>query len=590
MKSSTHHIRIEDYQYELPEERIAKYPLSERDSSKLLLFRNGRLSEDVFRNLPAYLPEGELVVFNNTKVIQARLHFYKSTGALIEVFCLEPHTPADYQLSFAQTGRCTWTCLVGNLKKWKDGKLAREISVGNKVLQLTAERVGVSGTGHEVVFDWGDATVSFSEVLDAIGELPIPPYLNRETEESDLRTYQTVYSKVKGSVAAPTAGLHFTEKVLRELDEKGIERNEITLHVGAGTFKPVKSEEIGDHTMHSEWIAVRRESIERLMAHGGHCTAVGTTSVRTLESLYYIGVLLHANPEAQQDDLHVPQWLPYEYAEAGGPRLTTMEALQCILDYLDRRSLPVLHTATQIIIAPGYEFHVVHRIITNFHQPQSTLLLLVSAFVCGRWREIYDFALANGFRFLSYGDSSLLEIPPHDRGSERLPVVNAEGQVVGSATRAECHSGSKLLHPVVHLHVYNLQGELFLQKRPMWKDIQPGRWDTAVGGHVDWGEEVHDALVREVREEIGLTDVEPEFVARYVYESRCEKELVHVFRVKTDKVPVPSDELDGGRFFSHEEIMALKPTECFTPNFISEYERFLAPSSAMTDAVAADEK
>ena len=246
-ENPTQHIHISDYDYPLPDERIAKYPLAERDTSKLLLYRNGEVKEDKFFNLPNYLPKGALMVFNNTKVIQARLHFHKSTGALIEVFCLEPHTPADYQLSFAQTGSVTWTCLIGNLKKWKEGRLERSIKVGGKELTLTAERLGISGTGHEVRFAWDDNTVSFSEVLDAIGELPIPPYLNRDTEESDLRTYQTVYSKIKGSVAAPTAGLHFTERVLKAIDEKGIERNEVTLHVGAGTFKPVKSEEIGTH-------------------------------------------------------------------------------------------------------------------------------------------------------------------------------------------------------------------------------------------------------------------------------------------------------------------------------------------------------
>lgn len=572
--SDTKHIRIEEYNYDLPDERIAKYPLAERDSSKLLLYRDGKVSEDIFHNLANYLPKGELMVFNNTKVIQARLHFHKSTGALIEVFCLEPHTPLDYQLSFTSTRRCSWTCLIGNLKKWKEGLLEREIQVGDKKIILTAERGGVSGTGYEVVFDWGDDSISFSEVLDAIGELPIPPYLNRETEESDLKTYQTVYSKIKGSVAAPTAGLHFTDRVLKDLDAHGIERNEITLHVGAGTFKPVKSDEIGDHTMHSEWIAVRRESIERLLAHGGKCTAVGTTSVRTLESLYYVGVMLHRNPEAQQDDLHVPQWLPYEYAESAEKKLTTVEALQEILDYLDRNHLPVLHTATQIIIAPGYDFHIVHRIVTNFHQPQSTLLLLVSAFVKGNWKVIYDYALSHDFRFLSYGDSSLLEIPPHDHKEEMFPLVDEEGNVTGSATRGECHSGSKLLHPVVHLHVYNPQGELFLQRRPEWKDIQPGKWDTAVGGHVDLGEDIETALRREVREEIGLTDYTPEFVARYVFESAREKELVNVFRTTTTAVPQPSSELDGGRFFDKKEILHLMGTGFFTPNFEKEYMRF----------------
>ena len=279
---------------------------------------------------------------------------------------------------------------------------------GNKQLLLTAERLEVCGTGHEVRFAWNDSTVTFADVLDAIGELPIPPYLNRQTEESDLRTYQTVYSKIKGSVAAPTAGLHFTDRVLSALDARKIERNEVTLHVGAGTFKPVKSDEIAGHTMHAEWIAVKRESIERLIAHGGRCVAVGTTSVRTLESLYYVGVLLHRQPEADADQLHVPQWLPYEYASES-EQITTLQALQEILAYLDRHSLPVLHTSTQIIIAPGYRFHLVEAIVTNFHQPQSTLLLLVSAFVGERnWRKVYDYALSHDFRFLSYGDSSLL--------------------------------------------------------------------------------------------------------------------------------------------------------------------------------------
>lgn len=403
------HIHIADYDYPLPDERIAKYPKPVRDESKLLLYRHGEISEDTFYNLPNYIPEGELMVFNNTKVIQARLHFHKQTGALIEVFCLEPHTPHDYQLNFSTTRRVAWTCLIGNLKKWKEGRLERNIRVGNKDIVLTAERVGVSGTGYEVVFDWGDDTIAFSEVLEAIGELPIPPYLNRATEESDLKTYQTVYSKIKGSVAAPTAGLHFTERVLKALDDKGVERNEITLHVGAGTFKPVKSEEIGGHPMHSEWIAVKRESIERLLAHGGRCIAVGTTSVRTLESLYYVGVMLHRNPQAHADDLRVPQWMPYEYAASPEVKLTAEEALKEILEWMDREKLPVLHTATQIIIAPGYEYHIVRNIVTNFHQPQSTLLLLVSAFVGNDWHRIYDYALSHDFRFLSYGDSSLLQ-------------------------------------------------------------------------------------------------------------------------------------------------------------------------------------
>lgn len=408
MTADPKHIHIADYVYDLPDERIAKYPKPERDTSKLLLYRDGEVGEDVFYNLPDYLPEGALVVMNNTKVIRARLHFHKVTGALIEVFCLEPHTPADYQISFATRGSVTWTCLIGNLKKWKEGVLERPVNVGGQTVMLRAERLGVCGTGHEVRFSWTDDSLTFSEVLEAIGELPIPPYLNRETETSDLQTYQTVYSKVKGSVAAPTAGLHFTSRVLEALAERGVELDEVTLHVGAGTFKPVKSTEIGGHEMHAEQIAVSRHTIERLIAHGGQCVAVGTTSVRTLESLYYIGVAVHDNPSLSPDDLNVTQWQPYDYAAAVATPLTTLEALKSLLDYMQRGDLPVIHASTRIIIAPGYQFHIVKTLITNFHQPGSTLLLLVSAFVKGDWRRIYDYAMNHDFRFLSYGDSSLL--------------------------------------------------------------------------------------------------------------------------------------------------------------------------------------
>ena len=408
MTADPKHIHIADYVYDLPDERIAKYPKPERDTSKLLLYRDGEVGEDVFYNLPDYLPEGALVVMNNTKVIRARLHFQKATGALIEVFCLEPHTPADYQISFATRGSVTWTCLIGNLKKWKEGVLERPVNVGGQTVMLRAERLGVCGTGHEVRFSWTDDSLTFSEVLEAIGALPIPPYLNRETEASDLQTYQTVYSKVKGSVAAPTAGLHFTSRVLEALAERGVELDEVTLHVGAGTFKPVKSTEIGGHEMHAEQIAVSRHTIERLIAHGGQCVAVGTTSVRTLESLYYIGVAVHDNPSLSPDDLRVTQWQPYDYAAAVATPLTTLEALKSLLDYMQRGDLPVIHASTRIIIAPGYQFHIVKTLITNFHQPGSTLLLLVSAFVKGDWRRIYDYALSHDFRFLSYGDSSLL--------------------------------------------------------------------------------------------------------------------------------------------------------------------------------------
>lgn len=396
-------IRIEDYDYPLPDERIAKYPLAERDSSKLLVYRHGEVSEDRFTSLPTYLPKGALMVFNNTRVIQARLHFRKETGALIEVFCLEPLAPREYASMFVAVGSCSWICMVGNLKKWKEGALERTINVNGTTCTLTATRVATHGANHEVRFDW-DGGFTFAEVLDAVGELPIPPYLNRETQESDLRTYQTVYSKIKGSVAAPTAGLHFTERVLADLDAHGIEREELTLHVGAGTFKPVKSEQIAGHEMHSEYIVVRRDTIDKLIAHDGKAIAVGTTSVRTLESLYYIGLLVLQHPEASEEDLHVPQWMPYETDST----VSTVEALTAVRDWLDRNELTALHTTTQIIIAPGYDYHIVQMMVTNFHQPKSTLLLLVSAFVRGDWHCIYDFALSHDFRFLSYGDSSLL--------------------------------------------------------------------------------------------------------------------------------------------------------------------------------------
>ena len=400
----TKHIKISEYNYPLPDERIAKFPLTVRDQSKLLVYRHGEVSEDTFTSLPEYLEQGELMVFNNTKVIQARLHFRKETGALIEVFCLEPIQPNDYVLSFQQTQKCSWLCMIGNLKKWKEGALSRVVDVKGKQVTLTATRGECRGTSHWIDFEWNDDSITFADLLEVVGELPIPPYLNRDTQESDKETYQTVYSKIKGSVASPTAGLHFTERVLKALDAHGIDREELTLHVGAGTFKPVKSEEIEGHEMHTEYISVNKQTIEKLIAHEGCAIAVGTTSVRTLESLYYIGVVISRNPDANQEELHVQQWMPYE--ENNG--ISTIQALQYILDYLNRHHMEALHTSTQIIIAPGYEYKIVKKIVTNFHQPQSTLLLLVSAFVKGDWRKIYNYALGHDFRFLSYGDSSLL--------------------------------------------------------------------------------------------------------------------------------------------------------------------------------------
>ncbi|MDR1097204.1 MAG: S-adenosylmethionine:tRNA ribosyltransferase-isomerase [Tannerella sp.] len=410
-RSSVQQININEYDYPLPDGRIAKYPLQNRDKSKLLLYRNGEVKESVFDRIPDLLPGKSLLVFNNTRVIQARLLFRKDTGAQIEIFCLEPEEPRDYAMNFQSCGQCRWICLVGNLKRWK-GALKRTFIMGNTEVVLTAEYRQACGQAHSILFRWdsrrGDgpeASPAFADILDAAGVLPIPPYLHRKTEASDLQTYQTVYAKIKGSVAAPTAGLHFTPEVLERLDRKGFIREEITLHVGAGTFKPVQTDTIGRHEMHTEYISVNRSTVAGLIEHTGRITAVGTTSVRTLESLYCTGAILAAHPDATPEMLAVKQWMPYD---GKLPQLSTREALQNILAYLDRTKRDRLITSTQIIIVPGYEFHVVNHMITNFHQPKSTLLLLVSAFTKGDWKKIYGYALDHGFRFLSYGDSSFL--------------------------------------------------------------------------------------------------------------------------------------------------------------------------------------
>ncbi len=416
----TKHIHISDYNYDLPDSRIAKFPVSPRDTSKLLVYRHGEISDDIFYNLPKYLPQKSLMVFNNTKVIQARMHFRKETGALIEVFLMEPAAPTDYELMFQTRGECSWLCMVGNLKKWKEGSLVRTFDVAGSTINFKATMrrdiidAKSGGTNYWVDFAWDNPQVSFAEILDAVGELPIPPYLNRETQDSDKTTYQTVYSKIKGSVAAPTAGLHFTDKVLAAIDAAGVRREELTLHVGAGTFKPVKSEEIDGHTMHTEYVCVRRDTLQTLLDYDCCAIAVGTTSVRTLESLYYMGVKLEANPDAAEEDLHVCQWEPYEKADGtpvGGnliDGITPQKAISNIIAWLDKNNLKTLHSSTQIIIAPGYEYKIVKVLVTNFHQPQSTLLLLVSAFLNGDWHNVYDYALSHDFRFLSYGDSSIL--------------------------------------------------------------------------------------------------------------------------------------------------------------------------------------
>ena len=387
-------IYIADYNYPLSDERIAKYPLAERDHSKLLVYRDGKVSEDRFYHIGDYIAPHSLLVYNNTRVIQARLEFHKSSGARIEVFCLEPIAPHDYQLSLGSTTGCTWKCMVGNAKKFNVESL--ELRVERLGVTLRVSKGEQRGNTYEVHFSWDNEKVSFAEILDAVGELPIPPYLNRKTEESDKRTYQTVYSRIKGSVAAPTAGLHFTERVLDDIRSRGIETEELTLHVGAGTFLPVKTADANEHTMHTEIIAVQKKAIEHIISKLGHIVAVGTTSMRTLESLYFIG--------CHPDQPTVGQFEPYENEFT----LSVKDSLQAIVDYLEATGQETLHAETQIMIKPGYEFRVVDQLITNFHQPQSTLLLLVSAFVKGDWKTIYDYALSHDFRFLSYGDSSIL--------------------------------------------------------------------------------------------------------------------------------------------------------------------------------------
>lgn len=398
-------IKIQEYSYILPDDRIAKYPLEKRDSSKLLIYNNGEIAENKFSNLPQFLPEGSLMVFNNTKVVPARLLFKKETGAVIEIFCLEPVDPKDYALSFASTGSCSWNVVIGNARKWKGGDVYFICDDTHKEafsLNLRAELVQKGDNNGSIVkFKW-DGNISFSEVLDICGRIPIPPYLNRDTEELDLERYQTLYARIKGSVAAPTAGLHFTDAVLEQVRERGIDTCNVCLHVGAGTFVPVKSEYIADHKMHTEPFEVTKEFLLKLrdLKEGAKVISVGTTSTRTLESLYFIGVQCIENGEPGA----VQQWEPYkkEY------NYTMKESVGAILEYMERNNMEKLVARTGIIIVPSYKFRVVDVLVTNFHQPQSTLLLLISAFIGGNWKGVYNYALENGFRFLSYGDSSLL--------------------------------------------------------------------------------------------------------------------------------------------------------------------------------------
>ncbi len=395
-------IRIEDFNYNLPDERIAKYPLRERDLSKLLVYKDGKPAEMKFTDMPGLLPEGALMVFNDTKVVPARLHFQRETGAHIEIFCLDPVRPEEYVTMFAETETCRWKCIVGNVKRWKNDTLLLYNPLNDPEINAMNLRAGLverDGETSVVEFKW-DNGAPFSKVLEVCGSVPIPPYLNRATEQIDLERYQTLYAKFRGSVAAPTAGLHFTENVLESIKREGIDMDTVCLHVGAGTFLPVKSSLVSEHTMHREPFVVTLSLLEKLVSAHGKVTAVGTTSVRTLESLYYVGVSCIENGAPADVD----QWAPYEREYP----YSTEQALGAIIGYLKEHGLDELKMGTRIIIVPGFRFRIVDVLVTNFHQPQSTLLLLISAFVGGDWKTVYDFALGNGFRFLSYGDSSLL--------------------------------------------------------------------------------------------------------------------------------------------------------------------------------------
>jgi S-adenosylmethionine:tRNA ribosyltransferase-isomerase len=395
-------INLEDYSYTLHESKIAKYPLKERDQSSLLLSLSGKISHDKFRNIVNYLSGNDILVFNDSRVVRARIHMKKETGAMIEVFCLEPHLPIDFERNFASYGPVKWKCLIGNLKKWKSGLISKKFTHNGTERYVWAKRLEKAGDSWIVEFDWNDKSLTFSDVLTLTGRIPIPPYLNRPDEDLDIDRYQTIYCKTDGSVAAPTAGLHFTERVLKDIESKGIKKTSVTLHVSSGTFKPVKGLNITDHEMHTEHFYVTPESIEAIKS--GRVISVGTTSLRTLESIYWIGVNLISARFNPAIGPYVGQWDPY------GPHrdISSAEALDAVLGYIESLPTRILEARTSLIIVPGYRFRIVKGLITNFHQPKSTLLLLLAAFAGERWREIYDYALKNDFRLLSYGDSSLI--------------------------------------------------------------------------------------------------------------------------------------------------------------------------------------
>lgn len=402
-KKVIRNININDYNYDLPDEKIAKYPLDERDMSKLLVFDGDKIEEDRFRNISTHLPAGSLLLFNDTKVINARMIFEKETGARIEVFCLDPISPSDYAQAFAQNGRCSWKCLVGNSKKWKDGRLKKSIIVDGKNLDLYITRVREIGNSFEILFEWDNPDICFSQIIDVAGNIPIPPYLNRNSEDIDKVRYQTVYSHYQGSVAAPTAGLHFTERVMGDLKKCNIQSDAVTLHVGAGTFQPVKTDNAAEHEMHTEHFIVKRTTIEKILQYLGNITITGTTTVRTVESLFCVGAQVFENKDVDAEEFHVSQWEAYEYKDKYDAR----EILENLLSWMTAKGLEYIRCATQIMIVPGFRFRITDRLITNFHQPKSTLLLLLSAFIGEEWRRVYKYALENNFRFLSYGDSCL---------------------------------------------------------------------------------------------------------------------------------------------------------------------------------------
>ena len=402
-KKVIRNININDYNYDLPDEKIAKYPLDERDMSKLLVFDGDKIEEDRFRNISTHLPAGSLLLFNDTKVINARMIFEKETGARIEVFCLDPISPSDYAQAFAQNGRCSWKCLVGNSKKWKDGRLKKSIIVDGKNLDLYITRVREIGNSFEILFEWDNPDICFSQIIDVAGNIPIPPYLNRNSEDIDKVRYQTVYSHYQGSVAAPTAGLHFTERVMGDLKKCNIQSDAVTLHVGAGTFQPVKTDNAAEHEMHTEHFIVKRTTIGKIVQYLGNITITGTTTVRTVESLFCVGAQIFENKDVDAEEFHVSQWEAYEYKD----KYDVREILENLLSWMTAKGLEYIRCATQIMIVPGFRFRITDRLITNFHQPKSTLLLLLSAFIGDEWRKVYGYALENNFRFLSYGDSCL---------------------------------------------------------------------------------------------------------------------------------------------------------------------------------------